>query len=240
MHLFYTPTIDDSPIFTLSEEESKHCIRVLRLSLGSKIILIDGKGGWYPSEIIDDNPKRCVVSIKEIKKDTGKRNCHLHLAIAPTKNSDRIEWFMEKATEIGIDEVSMIDCKNAERKVVNTERLMKVAISAIKQSLKAFLPKINEMLGFEKFIQQHSNFEGQKFIAHCDEAISDENKNHLKNVYTAKQDVIILIGPEGDFSPDEIKYALKNGFKEISLGGSRLRTETAALYACTVVNVMNE
>lgn len=241
MHLFYTPDISGTDVYALNEEESKHCIRVLRLSAGSKISLIDGKGGWYDAVITDDNAKRCVVKITETKKNVSKRTAHLHIAIAPTKSIDRIEWFIEKATEIGIDEISLIDCKNGERSIVKTERLIKVATSAIKQSLKAYLPKVNELIRFEKFIQSTTNFKGQKFIAHCNESILNRgSKEHLKNLYSKGSAALILIGPEGDFTIDEVKLALDNGFREISLGDSRLRTETAALYACIVVNFMNE
>ena len=144
MHLFYTPDIllqtPSEKFYTLSEEESKHCIRVLRLTIGAKVILIDGKGGWYEAEITDDNIKRCSVKIIESKKEIGKRNHYLHIAIAPTKNMDRLEWFIEKAVEIGIDEISLLNCRNSERGIVKTERLDKVAIAAIKQSLTAYLP----------------------------------------------------------------------------------------------------
>ena len=241
MHLFYTPDILFTPqkeSYTLNEEESKHCVRVLRLAVGAKIVLIDGKGGWYEAEIIDDNVKRCTVKIIESKKETGKRNHHLHIAIAPTKNMDRLEWFIEKAVEIGIDEISLINCRNSERGIVKADRMEKVAISAIKQSLKTYLPVINEMMDFKKFIVSTTNFSGQKFIAHC--YSEDVDKHHLKTIYRKGSDAMILIGPEGDFSVDEVKLAIDNGFKEISLGTSRLRTETAALYACATINIVNE
>lgn len=240
MHLFYTPDLLVQPAtgsYTLSEEESKHCIRVLRLSPGDKIALIDGQGGWYTAEITDDNPKRCSVCIIETQKDYGKRNHYLHIAIAPTKNMDRLEWFLEKATEIGIDEVSLIDCKNTERTVVKAERLNKVAVSAIKQSLKAYLPIIHEMVDIKKFIASTAQFKGQKFIAHC---YKNEQKPHLKELYKKGEPVLVLIGPEGDFTMEEVKMTLDNGYQQISLGSSRLRTETAALYACATVNVLNE
>lgn len=248
MHVFYTPDIQLTPLpfgerlreglhYTLNEEESKHCVRVLRLSEGDKIQLIDGNGGFYQAEITDNNPKRCSVKIIESKKEVGKRNWQLHIAIAPTKNMDRLEWFIEKATEIGIDEVSLIDCKNSERTIVKTERIEKVAISAIKQSLKAYLPKINAVIDYKNFIALTKDFKGEKFIAHCQ---SSGTLSHIKSQYTPKQNTLVLIGPEGDFTVDEVKLALDNGFKEISLGESRLRTETAALYACATLNVLNE
>ena len=244
MHLFYTPDINSST-YTLNEEESKHCVRVLRLNEGDKIQLIDGVGGFYEAEITDNNPKRCSVKIIEHKKETGKRNWQLHIAIAPTKNMDRLEWFVEKATEIGIDEVSLIDCNNSERTIVKTDRVIKVAISAIKQSLKAYLPRINEVVDYKKFIALTKDFKGDKFIAHCHPLLSfgegsGVRSPHIKSKYTPKQNVLVLIGPEGDFTIDEVKLALENGFKEINLGESRLRTETAALYACGALNVLNE
>ena len=236
MQLFYTPDITPDN-YTLNEEESKHCIRVLRLISGDKIILVDGKGGWYEAEISNDSPKHCSVAITKTIKEYGKRNHHLHLAIAATKNMDRLEWFIEKATEIGIDEISILNCINSERSVVKSERVNKVAVAAIKQSLKAYLPKINEMMDFKKFISSTTFFTGQKFIAHC---YKDEAKPHLKTLYKKGGDVLILIGPEGDFSMEEVKHADSRGYKEISLGASRLRTETAALYACTTINLLNE
>lgn len=238
MHLFYTPELTPSTTtFTLSEEESKHCIRVLRLAVSDVIVLIDGRGGWHKAEIIDDNPKRCSVQIIDVKTEHEKRNHYLHIAIAPTKNMDRLEWFVEKATEIGIDEISIIECKNSERTVVKNERLHKVAISAIKQSLKAYLPQVNELQNFKKFIATTANFKGQKFIAHC---YHTDIKKHINELYQKAQSVLILIGPEGDFTLDEVEMAEAAGFKQISLGESRLRTETAALYACTAINIRNE
>lgn len=236
MHLFYTPDIS-SNTYTLNEEESKHCVRVLRLNEGDRIQMIDGIGGFFEGEITDNNPKRCSVKIIQTIKEFGKRNWQLHMAIAPTKNMDRLEWFVEKATEIGIDEISLIDCKNSERNIVKQERIQKVAISAIKQSIKAYLPVINEMSDFKKFIASTKEFKGEKFIAHCQ--TSPKNIPHLKSLYTPKQNTLVLIGPEGDFNIEEVKIALDNGFKEINLGESRLRTETAALYACTTINILN-
>lgn len=236
MHLFYTPDIT-TETYTLNEEESKHCVRVLRLKEGDKIQLIDGVGGFYEAEITDNNPKRCSVKIIDAKKEVGKRNWQLHIAIAPTKSMDRLEWFVEKATEMGIDEVTLINSINSERNIVKTERIQKVAISAIKQSLKAYLPKINEVVNFKILIASAKDFKGEKFIAHCNYR---GTLPHIKTQYTPKQNALVLIGPEGDFTIEEVKFALDNGFKEISLGESRLRTETAALYACAALNVMNE
>ncbi|MFL5763198.1 MAG: 16S rRNA (uracil(1498)-N(3))-methyltransferase [Bacteroidia bacterium] len=236
MHLFYTPEISGSS-YTLPEEESKHAIRVLRLGVGDKVVLIDGKGGWFDAEITDENLKRCTVRILDSKRDYGKKNWSLHVAVAPTKMMERLEWFVEKATETGIDAISLIGCKNSERDVVKTERVVKVAVSAMKQSLKTSLPAISEMTAFEKFIEYSCSFSGEKFIAHCNYRGS---LPHIKTAYTPGNNAMVLIGPEGDFTLEEVKLALDNGFKEISLGESRLRTETAALYACICLNVLNE
>ncbi len=224
----------------MPEEESRHCVRVLRLNTGDKIRLIDGSGGFYEAEITDNNPKKCVVTILKSEKEVGKRDWLLHIAIAPTKNMDRLEWFVEKATEIGIDEISLIICNNNERSTVKNERLNKVAVAAIKQSIKAYLPKINEALDFKEFIASTADFKGEKYIAHCRVSSEEINKRHIKNRYSARHNVLVLIGPEGDFTKEEVMFALANGFIEVSFGDSRLRTETAALYASTLLNILNE
>ncbi|MCC6689911.1 MAG: 16S rRNA (uracil(1498)-N(3))-methyltransferase [Bacteroidia bacterium] len=233
MHLFYTHTIVGNS-HTFNEEESKHAVRVLRLAEGDEITLVDGRGGFYKAVLTNANAKHCSVTIIETKKEYGKSVFHLHIAVAPTKNIDRIEWFIEKATEIGINELTPVECNHSERRVLKTDRLEKILISAMKQSLKAYLPRLNEMISFEQFVGRP--FNGQKFIAHCR---STSTLPHLKNSYTAGSNVLLLIGPEGDFSDNEITLALNNGFKEISLGSSRLRTETAALHACSIINVIN-
>ncbi len=233
MQLFYTPDIKTN-IYTLNEIESKHCIRVLRLSINDRIQLIDGKGSFYEAKIIDPNPKKCTVEIIETKKEFGKRNHYLHIAIAPTKNIDRFEWFLEKATEIGIDEITPILCEHSERKMIKPDRLEKIIISAIKQSIKAYKPKLNDLTNYKDFVIQSSDCE--KFIAHCEE----NKKTHLKNTYNKGNNVVILIGPEGDFSEQEIELAKKYNFHETSLGQSRLRTETAGVVACHTINLLNE
>jgi 16S rRNA (uracil1498-N3)-methyltransferase len=235
MHLFYTPDLI-THTYTLSEEESKHCVRVLRLQNGSKIVLIDGVGTWHDAVIIEEHPKRCKVEIVATKKEVGKRSFNLHIALAPTKNNDRTEWFLEKVTEIGIDELTLLNCANSERTAIKQERLVKVAVAAMKQSLKAYLPPINDLKSFKSFITESSGFDGQKYIAHC----GNSAPPHLAKCYQKGENALILIGPEGDFSPDEIKLAKAEGFQEISLGASRLRTETAGVYACTVINSANE
>ena len=234
MQLFYTPDIEPThPHYILSEDESKHAVRVLRLELGSEVQLIDGKGGLYNATIQDAHPKRTVLQINNIHAAFNKRNHYLHIAIAPTKNIERLEWFLEKATEIGIDEISLIITQRSERKDVKTERLNKIITSAIKQSVKAYHPVLNEPLTYNQLIKKPAD--GQKYIAHC----GDGEKVALRNDLTIGGSSLILIGPEGDFTPDEINIALQTDFKAINLGTSRLRTETAGLEACFEVNFLN-
>jgi 16S rRNA (uracil1498-N3)-methyltransferase len=234
MQLFYTPDIEPNhPHYILSEEESKHCIRVLRLEVGTEVQLVDGRGGLYVAEIQDAHPKRTVLKINSVVSSFNKRNHYLHIAIAPTKNIERVEWFLEKATEIGIDEISLIICQRSERKEVKTERLDKIITSAIKQSVKAYHPVLNQPISLNKLLIKP--FGGQKFIAHCEK--SEKTTLGAELVRGGKS--LILIGPEGDFTPNEIDAALQNDYKAITLGESRLRTETAALEACFEVNFLN-
>jgi len=233
MHIFYTPEISGKT-YTLDETESKHCVRVLRLEKGDEITLVDGNGGWFSAEIADPNPKRCVVNVIKSELNFGKREYRIHIGIAPTKNMDRIEWFLEKATEIGINRVTPLLCRFSERKEVKLDRLEKVMVSAMKQSLKAYLPQLDELTKFADFI--HQPFEGQKFIAHCEE----QHRELLKNAMNPGGNYLILIGPEGDFSPEEIELAINAGFLPVSLGDSRLRTETAGVVACHTFNLLNE
>ncbi|HWZ16988.1 MAG TPA: 16S rRNA (uracil(1498)-N(3))-methyltransferase [Mucilaginibacter sp.] len=234
MQLFYTPDIDPTHShYLLSEEESKHCIRVLRLEAGSEVQLVDGRGGLYNARITDAHPKRVVLQINSVVPAFNKRNHYLHIAIAPTKNIERTEWFIEKATEIGIDEISPVICQRSERKEVKVDRLNKIITSAIKQSIKAYHPVLNEPVSFDRLIAK--KFDGQKFIAHCDAG----DKANLGAALVPHGSYLILIGPEGDFSPPEIEAALQSGYKAITLGESRLRTETAALEACFEVNFLN-
>jgi len=233
MNLFYTPNIKDQ-FYQLDEIESKHCVKVLRLKEKDIIHLIDGKGSLFKAKIIDAHPKKCTVECIETHKEFGKLDYKLHIALAPTKNIDRTEWFMEKCTEIGITEFTPLLCKHSERKHVKHDRLFKVITSAVKQSLKAYHPILNELTKFSDLVT--SDFDGEKFIAHC----YDSEKIHLKNRYKAKQNTLILIGPEGDFSPEEVKLAKENGFTEITLGESRLRTETAGVVACSIVSLANQ
>lgn len=232
MHVFYTPDIAVDG--ELPEEEAGHCLRVLRLGVGDEVMLTDGKGFFYKAVITAAMGKRCQVKVVETIGQAPLWNGHLHLAMAPTKNMDRIEWFAEKATEIGFDELSFVNCRFSERKVIKTERIEKIVVSAVKQSLKARKPLVNELTDFGKFIQQ--KFEGQKFIAHCYEG----DKPLLKDVLIPGKDAVVLIGPEGDFSPEEVQKAEAAGFQAISLGKSRLRTETAALVAVHIMNLFNQ
>ena len=232
MHVFYTPDIDTR--YELPEEEAAHCIRVLRLAVGDEIMLTDGKGYFYKAEIDSISGKRCSFSILEKNRQEPLWKGHLHLAMASTKNMERTEWFVEKATEIGVDEISFLNCRFSERKVIKLERVEKIVVSAVKQSLKARKPQVNEMVPFEKFVKM--SFSGDKFIAHCNPG----EKELLKDCLCGANDALVLIGPEGDFSPEEVSLAMENGFRPISLGPSRLRTETAALVACHLMNLFHQ
>ena len=232
MTLFYCPSIADGDYF-LSEEESMHCIGVLRFKKNDIINLVDGIGGFYSAKIVQDDKKKCEVKIISRQTEYNKRNYQLHIAIAPTKNTERYEWFLEKVTEIGIDEITPVICEHSERKEIKMERLNKVIISAMKQSVKTYLPKLNAAVKFKDFITDADA--SQKFICSCDA----EKNSTLKNFYEKEKDVLLLIGPEGDFSKEEIKIAELNGYKIISLGDSRLRTETAGIVACEIINFIN-
>ncbi len=233
MHIFYTPDITQNT-YTLNEEESKHCVRVLRLTVGTIVNLVDGKGGFYTAEITSDNPKKVSLSILKVETEFHKRNHYLHVAVAPTKNIDRIEWFLEKATELGIDEITPIITDRSERKIVKEDRLNKVITSAVKQSIKAYHPKLNDAISFDAFLKQP--FEGEKLMAHC---IDEGEKRYISQLVAPRQKYLILIGPEGDFTPEEVNLALNKGFKALTLGDNRLRTETAALAVCFEINYLN-
>ncbi|APU96494.1 16S rRNA (uracil(1498)-N(3))-methyltransferase [Sphingobacterium siyangense] len=236
MQLFFTPDLNPSlENFILSEEESKHAIRVLRMDTGDRLHLIDGRGGLYEAQIIDPHPKRTVLTILTVEEEFQRPKYHLHIAVGPTKNIDRIEWFLEKATEVGIQEITPVICEHSERKEVKLDRLNKVVVAAMKQSLKAYLPKLNPAVSFKQFLREIPTEGVQKAIAHC----VDAEKKYLNQVLEPAQHYIILIGPEGDFSEEEIDLALQMGFHPISLGEARLRTETAALAACMEVSLLN-
>lgn len=229
--IFYTPDI-----LTTSElppDESLHCVRVLRMKEGDEILLTDGKGLFFDAVITNAHQKRCAVNILKTIETPNAWKFNLHIAFAPTKNIDRVEWFAEKATEIGVNHLSPLLCFHSERRQMKHDRMEKILVSAMKQSQKAVIPQLDELSPFSSFIKQ--DFKGRKFIAHC----YDGEKKHLKDIYKANEDVLILIGPEGDFSEQEVVEALNNGFEPISLGESRLRTETAALVACHSVHALN-
>jgi 16S rRNA (uracil1498-N3)-methyltransferase len=232
MALFYVPNLIAGNV--LPEEESQHAVKVLRLQAGDGITVVDGAGGFYKAIITNPHHKRCAFEITETTLEFGKRNYNLHIAIAPTKNIERLEWFIEKATEIGVDEITPIVCRFSERKVVKEERLEKIIVSAAKQSLKAFFPKLNPLCTFDELMKNHQAL--QKFIAHCYE----EDKRLLQGEIQKSSDVLILIGPEGDFSKEEVQKAINVGFVPVSLGNSRLRTETAGVVACHTVSLFNQ
>ena len=231
MHVFYTPDIQSQA--ELPEEEAAHAVRVLRLQTGDEVTLTDGKGNFYRAEISTATTKRCLVNILETIPQAPLWSGYLHIAMAPTKNMDRTEWFAEKATEIGIDAITCLNCRFSERREIKPARLEKILVSAMKQSQKATLPQLEGMTDFKSFVSQP--FDGRKFIAHCE----DGDKTLLKQTYRPGENALVLIGPEGDFSPEEIELALQQGFEPISLGESRLRTETAALVACHTIHVLN-
>jgi 16S rRNA (uracil1498-N3)-methyltransferase len=235
MQLFYNSEISiDTKQITFDKIESKHIVRVLRKTEGDILKITNGKGFLFDVKISFANDKRCSAIIIHVAKKPKPWEYYVHIAIAPTKNNDRIEWFLEKATEIGIDEITPIICSNSERRIVKLDRFEKIIQSAMKQSLKFTLPKLNAPVKFNDFIQQ--DFDGKVCIAHCEEL----EKNTLKSVINPAEKTTILIGPEGDFSKEEIQKALANKFTPISLGKSRLRTETAALVAVQIVSFINE
>lgn len=231
MQIFFVSKIIDN-IAYLSEDEATHCIRVLRHKQGDILTLIDGKGGFYKGKLIQAEQKNCSFELIETIQNFGKRDQHLHIAIAPTKNMDRLEWFVEKAVEIGVEEISLIETNRTERSVVKIERLEKIILSAAKQSVKAYLPIINTMIKYKDFIKK--DFKEAKFIAH----LADDNRKSFKEEIHKSNSNLILIGPEGDFTLQEVEQALANNFTPVSLGESRLRTETAAMYACAVASVV--
>lgn len=236
MQLFYNPIITHiSKEIIFDKEESRHINKVLRKQEGAILNLTNGKGLFFKVELLQSNPKHCIAAVLEVTKQ-DPLPYSLHLAVAPTKLNDRYEWFLEKATEIGVTEITPIICENSERKIVKTERFEKKVQSAMKQSLKAYLPKINDAIPLLKFLELQESNPNQKLIAHCEET----NKKTLKSVLSQNSNTTILIGPEGDFSSDEINKSIKTGFAPITLGNSRLRTETAAIVACHSVAFINE
>lgn len=234
MQLFYNKdlTENDSQIH-FTKDESRHIVKVLRKSTGDTLYITNGLGWLFSAEITIADLKNCIASIKTSNLQP-QRSYKLHLAVAPTKMNDRYEWFLEKATEIGIDSITPILCDNSERKIIKAERFEKILKSAMKQSLQCYLPKLNEVTTFKAFVAQ--NFNGQTFIAHCEKT----NKKSLKTQIESQKDVTILIGPEGDFSTQEIDLAIQQNFIPVALGETRLRTETAAIVTCHSVAYTNE
>src|SRR5690606_5024124 len=233
MQLFYAPDINTNSIeFTFDKEESKHIVKVLRKLEGSILYITNGKGFLFICEVILASEKKCVVKINE-SQFTEPRNYSIHMVVAPTKMNDRYEWFLEKATEIGVDEITPIICDHSERKVIKTERFDKILISAMKQSNQMYLPVLNEPIKLNDFLSKEIS--GQKFIAHCEETTKTELKNQIK----LNEQYTLLIGPEGDFSTNEINKALEKGFQPVALGTTRLRTETAAIVGCHTFVLLN-
>ncbi len=244
VRFFYVPNA--SSVNELPEEEAQHAVRVLRMEMGDEMMLMDGEGIFYRAIVTEATKKRCLYRIEETLPQERQWQPHLHLAMAPTKNMDRTEWFAEKATEIGFDELTFLRCRWSERTVIKTERVEKILVSAMKQSHKAWKPILNEMVDFKTFLQEIKERESrngkvmQKFICHCYEEEDLGEKVALKDALKSGEDVLVMVGPEGDFSIDEVKMAEANGFQSVSLGKSRLRTETAALVAVHLMNLINQ
>lgn len=232
MQLFYIDSLE-SEMCTLSEEESIHCVRVLRKAAGDAVEVTDGRGTLAQCRIVEAHPKHCLLQVEARTEAYGRRPYGLHLAVAPTKNAARMEWLLEKAVEMGVESFTPLVCAHSERTALKQERMAKIAVSAMKQSLKAYLPALHAPTTVEELIAQP--FAGQRFIAYCVGA----HRTPLREAYTAGSDALILIGPEGDFSADEVAMALAAGFVPVTLGASRLRTETAALAALAFFNLMN-
>ena len=224
MNVFYIPNATEG-LTTLSEDESKHCVKVLRMTEGERFCVTNGEGFLFDAELVEALPKRATVNLTNQRKGYDHWGFNLEIAIAPTKLNERTEWFLEKATEIGIDRVRLFTSYHSERRAANVERFQKVMVAAMKQSIKSRLPKVEDLVAFDKLVKQP--FEGQKFIAWIDDDKKGEN-------------VLVLIGPEGDFSPEEVALAKENGFVPCSLGEARLRTETAAIVACHTIQLINQ
>ena len=234
MNQFYAPNILTDPV--LPEEESHHAVKVLRLQVGDSVIVMDGQGGMFHATIAVAHPKHCVVNSLERIEQKPVRDYYMHVAIAPTKNMDRLEWFVEKACEIGIDEISPIFCTFSERKVLKTDRIEKILVSAMKQSMQPVLTKLNEPCSFSDFMKCSDAITGQKFIAHCHEA----EKVMLAKAMEPHKHITVMIGPEGDFSKEEVEKAIAKGYTQVTLGDMRLRVETAALYSVSCAATINQ
>ena len=234
MQIFYAPGIRGDN-YILDENESKHSVRVLRLSKGDPVRLIDGNGNLYEGIITDPDPKGCSVKVKNVIHGFEKRNYFLHIAISPLKNPDRFEWFVEKSVELGIDEITPLICRNSEKKSVRQERINNLIISAMKQSLKGKITRLNTPAAFSDFITGEQK--GKLMIAHCDNSLE---RKGIANTYKKGENAVILIGPEGDFSNEEITSATEKGYIPVHLGQGRLRTETAGIAACHSVYFINQ
>jgi 16S rRNA (uracil1498-N3)-methyltransferase len=233
-NLFYAPELRGKSHYQLPEEESKHLIRVLRKKAGDEVYFTDGQGYFYKCRLVDDHPKRSLVEVLDQIPGNDKRNFFLQIAMAPTKNISRTEWFLEKATEIGIDRITPFVSFHSERKTIKHDRLERVIVSAMKQSLKSFKPELDQLTTFKEIIS--TPFQGEKYIAYIHENVTEL----LSKTYKKDKNALILIGPEGDFSKEEVEEAINKGFKPVSLGKSRLRTETAALVACHTIHLINQ
>ncbi|TVR42093.1 MAG: 16S rRNA (uracil(1498)-N(3))-methyltransferase [Bacteroidia bacterium] len=234
MHIFFSDQVQ-SNLLTLSAEESRHCIKVLRLREGDPVLLTNGRGTLCTGRLVSEDPRSCNIEIVSREEEYGKRPFSLHMAVAPTKQIDRFEWFLEKATECGIDRITPVICAHSERQVVKPERLEKILLSAMKQSARAYLPVLEPTVPFHTFLEQLNALPENSFIAHCGQG----KKHRLDNDFHKMKDTLIMVGPEGDFSKEEVDAALLKGFRAISMGQHRLRTETAAVALCVQVNFMN-
>jgi 16S rRNA (uracil1498-N3)-methyltransferase len=234
MQIFYAPDITEN-LYSLDETESRHIVRVLRMTRGSNIRLIDGNGNLYEGIIDNADQKRCIIKITGVIRDFEKRNYRLHIAISPLKNPERFEWFIEKSVEIGVDEITPLICRHTEKPGIKTERVNNLIISAMKQSLKANKTVFNKPCRFSDFVEEHH--EGTLMIAHCNEELK---RNKISEIYSRNDNATILIGPEGDFSTEEIERASRRNFEPVHLGNSRLRSETAGIAACYSFYFINQ
>lgn len=233
MNVFYLPTAQLGTI-SFPEEESKHIVKVLRMKEGDRFCVTDGNGSLYDAELVDAHPKRAAAELSNQRQGYDIRDFKVSIAIAPTKLNERTEWFLEKATEIGIDEVKLFASYHSERRTANVERFKKIIVAAMKQSVKSKMPVIEDIVAFDKLVRQ--NYDGQKFIAWIDDDVTEQ----LCDLYRKGGNALVLIGPEGDFSKEEVALAKENGFVPVSLGKARLRTETAAVVACHTIQLINQ
>lgn len=233
MNVFYLPTAQLGTI-SFPEEESKHIVKVLRMKEGDRFCVTDGNGSLYDAELVDAHPKRAAAELSNQRQGYDIRDFKVSIAMAPTKLNERTEWFLEKATEIGIDEVKLFASFHSERRTANVERFKKIIVAAMKQSVKSKMPVIKDMVAFDKLVRQ--DYDGQKFIAWIDDDVTEQ----LCDLYRKGENALVLIGPEGDFSKEEVALAKENGFVPVSLGKARLRTETAAVVACHTIQLINQ